>query len=1077
MDQANDENYNYKKMKNLRHIYCLIIILSMASGNVLAQKPVVKSIDKSFGSLGETLAISGADFGNNMADIVVFAGGTQATVSFVSDQFIEVQVPAGTTFNRIAVLNTATGLIGYSTAQFSLSFGGQNGISAADFETQVDFFAERGLYDICMCDFNDDGLLDIASANEQDNSISLFTNASTVGAVNFTKSSIFVGSPTINTNCGDLNGDGKPDLVVSEGNNGNQLYVFQNTSTGPTISFSSQNITFSGAVLRRIEINDLDGDGKPELIITNSGSNRVLFLENQSSIASISFSPAIQEIIIPQAARTMGLSVEDINGDQLPEIIVNQFLTDNGNCFIIQNTSTPGNFQFNNITELATPGTIVNLKVGDIDGDGKRDIVATQLLTAAITIFLNQTSVGGNPDFAAPQNFSANLNPWGLDFGDVDGDKKNDIVIGSINTVNQVTILNNNSTPGNLQFNRVVLQADDQNRNLKIGDVDGDAKPDIVFTSIDDTNLGLLASNVSVFRNQQCVFPEILNGAAITVCNGSTERLYSTQEPGATYRWQRDSDPTVDTTDPFFDITAAGSYTVTLISDGGACSITSAPILVSVDAGVIPGGIVVSSNAPVCIDDMLMLTVTGPVGTTYTWRGPNNFSSNLQNPSIPNFTENMVGKYYVTPTLGNCAGPEEFTLVSAIETPSLFISNSGDDQFCQPGNTQLSVLFDANYTYQWKRDGTPISGETTNQYTVTQSGTYTVAVGDITIPGCSVQDTPGYDIAVFSAPVAAFNSGSNLCAQTDISFNNTSTVDNNATVVYTWDFGDGNNSSVANPTHNYSSGGNYNVSLTTEYLGVTCMDQITKSIVVDDPPAVAITSENNLINICQGDSLLLSVAGTYDNILWNNNANTNSIYANQGGNYSVEVTLNGCSNTANFVVNEFALPVVSITPDAATIKLGEGLQLNASGLENYSWLPAVDSLINDITIFNPVVTPFETTTYTVSGQDINGCLGEASITIQVEEGKITDRINPHKLFSPNNDSVDDNWVIDAINNFPSCVVSIFDEKGIKIFENTPYQNTWDGTFKGNPLPQGVYYYVITCGGKDDRKAGAITLIR
>ncbi len=1063
------------KVSRVISIYFFLAIATI--GYSRAQAPVVSHIDKLYGSLGETLAITGSNFGSNLADIRVFAGGAEANVTFVSDQFIEAEVPGGTTFSRVSVHNISSGLIGYSTEQFSLSFGGQNGVDATDFETQDDYFAQRGLYDICMCDFNNDGLLDVAAANEQHNSVTLFTNNSTVGGINYSTGAIFIGSPTININCGDLNGDGKPDLVVSEGNNGNQLYIFQNTTVGSTISFSSQNITFSGAVLRRIEINDLDNNGKPELIISNSGSNKVLFLDNQSTLASISFSPVIHEITIPQASRTMGLSVEDLNGDQLPEIVVNQFLTDNGNCFVIQNSSSPGNFQFNNIVELSIPGTMVNLKVGDIDGDGKRDIVATQLLSSAISIFLNETAVGAAPSFASPENFPANNKPWGLDFGDLDGDEKNDIVIGSISNNNQITVLNNNSTPGNLQFDRVVFNVTDVNRNVKIGDVDGDAKPDIAFTSIDDTNLGTLASNLSILRNRQCVFPEIKNGDPVLVCNGNTERLFSTQEPGATYRWQKDSDPPVNTLVPYLDITDAGDYTVTLISNGGSCSITSPSVTVNVNVGVIPGGIVVSSNSPVCIGDALNLTATGPAGTTFTWRGPNNFSSTQANPTIANFTDDMVGKYYVTPVLGNCQGAEEFTLALSVGTPSLTVSNLGSDEICQGENTTLTVTNDPNFTYQWKKDGVNIGGALSHQYTVTENGSYTVAVGDITVPGCSPRETPAYEVIVYSAPVADFNVGSDLCSQTPVTFTNQSTVDANAVATYTWDFGDGNNSTQNDPQHTFNTSGNFNVRLRVDYQNLTCFNETTQSVNINETPTVEIVSENDVTDICEGDTVLLSINGTFDDISWNNGSESNSIQATSGGTFTVEVTDNDCVNTDDFVLNQLPVPDVIIDAETTTIKLGQSLLLTASGLQNYSWTPAVDTLISDPTISNPEVTPFETTIYSVEGINENGCFGQAGITIEVREGKITDRINPHKLFSPNNDNIDDLWIIDGITNFPTCSISIFDKQGVKIFEANPYLNTWDGTYNGQDLVQGVYYYVIECGSKDDRKAGAITLIR
>lgn len=242
-------------------------------------------------------------------------------------------------------------------------------------------------------------------------------------------------------------------------------------------------------------------------------------------------------------------------------------------------------------------------------------------------------------------------------------------------------------------------------------------------------------------------------------------------------------------------------------------------------------------------------------------------------------------------------------------------------------------------------------------------------------------------------------------------------------------------------------------------------------------PSVAIAGENGGNSICPGDSILLSISGSYDNILWNNGSGALSIIASASGTYTVQVTRNGCEASDDFTVNEFPAANVAIESETTVIKLGQSLQLTASGLNNYNWTPAVDTLINDPLIANPEVTPFQTTTFTVDGTDQNGCYGTGSITIQVQEGRITDRINPHKLFSPNNDNVDDNWIIDGITNFPACIVRVFDQKGIMLYEATPYLNAWDGTYKGKALAQGVYYYVIDCGSKEDRRAGAITLIR
>src|SRR5436190_18192722 len=72
----------------------------------------------------------------------------------------------------------------------------------------------------------------------------------------------------------------------------------------------------------------------------------------------------------------------------------------------------------------------------------------------------------------------------------------------------------------------------------------------------------------------------------------------------------------------------------------------------------------------------------------------------------------------------------------------------------------------------------------------------------------------------------------------------------------------------------------------------------------------------------------------------------------------------------------------------------------------------------------------------------------------------------------------DLWVVDHIVDFPQCAVSIYDDKGVKVFSAKPYGNDWNGTFNGKNLPDGVYFYVIRCDGEENSpRTGSITLIR
>ncbi|TRX60127.1 T9SS type B sorting domain-containing protein [Fulvivirga sp. M361] len=85
---------------------------------------------------------------------------------------------------------------------------------------------------------------------------------------------------------------------------------------------------------------------------------------------------------------------------------------------------------------------------------------------------------------------------------------------------------------------------------------------------------------------------------------------------------------------------------------------------------------------------------------------------------------------------------------------------------------------------------------------------------------------------------------------------------------------------------------------------------------------------------------------------------------------------------------------------------------------------------------------------------------------------------PMPLFSPNGDSQNDNWILDPdLTKFEGCRLMVYNRSGLIVYEAQPYTNDWDGTTNGDGLPQGVYYYRLSCEDNSNVKSGSITLIR
>jgi gliding motility-associated-like protein len=188
-------------------------------------------------------------------------------------------------------------------------------------------------------------------------------------------------------------------------------------------------------------------------------------------------------------------------------------------------------------------------------------------------------------------------------------------------------------------------------------------------------------------------------------------------------------------------------------------------------------------------------------------------------------------------------------------------------------------------------------------------------------------------------------------------------------------------------------------------------------------------------------------------------------------------TLNGCEAKAEQAIGSFESPNVTVSADPVEITEGESAQLTANGLVAYTWEPAEN--LSDAIIANPVANPVVTTLYKVEGKDANGCSGQGEVELKVKGDLATKKIIPSKFFSPGNgDDINKYWSVEKILNYPRCKVSIYDEKGIKVFEAKPYLNDWDGTYNGKLLPDGVYFYIIQCDGEENApKTGTITMLR
>jgi gliding motility-associated-like protein len=81
-------------------------------------------------------------------------------------------------------------------------------------------------------------------------------------------------------------------------------------------------------------------------------------------------------------------------------------------------------------------------------------------------------------------------------------------------------------------------------------------------------------------------------------------------------------------------------------------------------------------------------------------------------------------------------------------------------------------------------------------------------------------------------------------------------------------------------------------------------------------------------------------------------------------------------------------------------------------------------------------------------------------------------------FSPNGDGINDTFVIEGLDNYPSHKLQVFNRWGTEIYQTKEYyKGDWDGTWNNMPLPEGTYFYILDLGNGSKPKSGYVQIHR
>ncbi|PJJ83806.1 gliding motility-associated C-terminal domain-containing protein [Mucilaginibacter auburnensis] len=134
------------------------------------------------------------------------------------------------------------------------------------------------------------------------------------------------------------------------------------------------------------------------------------------------------------------------------------------------------------------------------------------------------------------------------------------------------------------------------------------------------------------------------------------------------------------------------------------------------------------------------------------------------------------------------------------------------------------------------------------------------------------------------------------------------------------------------------------------------------------------------------------------------------------------------------------------------------------------------STLSSTTTASTFASPNQTTTYklTARSDDSNTCGPEQVDFVTV---LVADKVEPKNTFTPNGDGINDKWIIEGLDSYPSPVVRVYTRSGQLMYRSVGGSHPWDGTYKGKNVPAGVYYYIIDLNLAGMKLSGPLTVLR
>jgi gliding motility-associated-like protein len=431
----------------------------------------------------------------------------------------------------------------------------------------------------------------------------------------------------------------------------------------------------------------------------------------------------------------------------------------------------------------------------------------------------------------------------------------------------------------------------------------------------------------------------------------------------------------------------------------------------------IPSRPVIDAFGSVCEGDTLHLRTNAVAGANYFWQGPNNFSGIGNEVFIFPVNIQNTGNYSVRIMVNGCSSdPSVPFFIQVNPKPSVPAISTSLDVFCadSPGAllqlciSEGDVIPGARYTWFEAISGDPLGNSVASRcLNITQFDRFVNGINEfyvvVSFNGCVSGPSLPIAVRIDKIPAEFADAGQDQIAC-------------------------GNDFAVLNALPTSLSSGQWSV-----FLGNGIFERVNQP-------------DTEVSNLRAGDNL-----------------------------YIWSLSYLSCTNFDRDTVAVFYQTTPVPRDDQATVPFASEISIQVLNNDNLPAAYTIDVVVNPSHgmlspradgsfsfIANPNYVGVDQFVYEVCATGCPGLCGRATVFLQIGDDSVCDAPN---IITPNGDGTNDVFFIPCLSSdlFPNNKVSIYNEYGGVIFEESPYSNNWQGTYKGQDVPVGTYFYVIDFG--------------